>query len=231
MPASKTLTSRYRIPGELLKDFRRNGPSGVLFIETGRKLILGESVVVTVEFPSRRQSFRLQARVVTARRGSREPPLAAGVEVEFLSGQQHRIQMLLDCAEGKQIDFKDRFAKRVPGEVEVGYQSDAGFVREFTEDISEGGTFIRTQRKLPVGTELRCKLKPPGYLLGVKLMCRVAWVADQGSPRGMGLEFIFTSERQRKKICGIVQDLARKHQEVLERGVKAFKERDRSQSS
>ncbi len=228
MARTKSLHALYLDPEMLFGDFSRREQAVVLFVFTGRRFALAEGVTVIVEFPSKKRSFRLRGKVIASRRGSKNPPFPAGVEVEFGSDQRRILQMVFDCAEGKSVDFVDRKSRRVPCSVEVGYSTDAGFVREFAEDISEGGTFIRTRRKLPVGTEMECKLKPPGYLLGVKLRCRVAWVADGGSPRGMGVEFVFDSERQRKKIGVLVKRLAAECADQLERGIKAFRERDRS---
>jgi type IV pilus assembly protein PilZ len=228
MPRGKTIQIHYSEPGDFQGDFYRRGFVGLLFILTGRKFTLGDVLTVVVEFPSRRRSFRLRGRVVASRRGSKDPPLPAGIEVEFSSDQHKTLQMVLDCADGKSIDFIDRKSKRLLCSVEVSYRSDVGFVREFADDISEGGTFIRTLRKMAVGTELECKLKPPGYLLGIKLRCRVAWVSQTDSPRGMGVEFLFDSERQRKKVFRIVAKLNAAQKERLERGVRAFKTRSRS---
>jgi Tfp pilus assembly protein PilZ len=55
---------------------------------------------------------------------------------------------------------------------------------------------------------VECKLKPPGYLLGIKLRSRVAWVKSSGRPHGMGLQFLFDSERKRNKLKRIINKLS-----------------------
>lgn len=216
----------YPKPEGLFDDFFWRGPAGVLFVRTGRRFELGSELTIVLELPSRDKMFRLKGRVVASRRALRDTALPAGVEVEFGSAQRHTLQLVLDAAEGKKIEFSERRARRIAYSIQVAYETDAGFVREFTEDISEGGTFIRTERHLPVGSMVECKLKPPGYLMGVKLKGRVAWVSTQGQPVGMGLEFLFSSERQRKKIQELCRKLAHELAAAVERGVAAFKERD-----
>ncbi len=230
MPRSPTIQVSYPQPAGLLEQFRREGPGGVLFIETGRRFHLGQPLIVAVRFPTAGRSFRLRGTVIAARRGSREPPLPAGVEVSLPSDQQRTLRRVLDCAEGKQVDFVDRRDKRVACAIEVTYRTDAGFVREFAEDISAGGTFVRSERLFAEGAALECKLKPPGYLMGIRLRARVAWVKSSGEDRGMGLEFQFDSARQRRRIRSLCQRLAAEHKRQLERGVQAFKQRDRSRS-
>ncbi|NMB73670.1 MAG: TIGR02266 family protein [Myxococcales bacterium] len=224
MPNRRSLAARYVRREALLEAFSRRGPRGVLFVETGRRFELAEPVLLTVEFPAERRSFRLQGKVISRRRGSQEPPLPPGVEVEFYSEENRTLQLVLDHAAGKAVDFVDRRSHRMPCSFVVTYGRDDQFVREFAEDISEGGSFIRTDRLFPVGTVVECKLKPPGYLLGLKLWARVAWVKATGQPRGMGLEFLFETERQRKKVRDIVQKLQRQHAEQLDRTVRGFKE-------
>jgi type IV pilus assembly protein PilZ len=221
MPRKKEVVARYPKKEKLLLDFKRRGPLGVLFVETGRMLKLSEAVTVVVEFPQDKRSFRVQGEVVSRRRASVEPPLPPGVDVEFPSEENKTVQMVLDHATGKQVDFKDRSSRRLHCSCVVSYRHDRGFVHEFAEDLGEGGTFIRTDNFYPVGTEVDCKLKPPGYLVGIKLRGRVAWLKETGHPKGMGIEFLFTSDRQRKKVRDLVNRLA------TQRGREVKKEMDR----
>jgi type IV pilus assembly protein PilZ len=209
MAGKKTITARYGRKENLLAAFTRNGPRGVLFVETGRQPELAEQVLVVIEFPAEQRSFRLQGKVIARRRSSRES-LPPGAHVEFLADENRTLQMVLDHAQGKAIDFID-----------------AGFVSEFAEDIGEGGTFIRTENIFEIGTEVECRLKPPGYLMGLKLKGRVAWVKKTGQPKGMGVEFIFRSERQRKKVREVVKKLVSEQTRQVKRKMKKIREADR----
>ncbi len=227
MPSNKDLVIRYPNPDRFLDDFGKRGPLGVLFVETNRRMRLNETVTILLEFPTRGCTYRMRGRVVTSRRAGAAGSLPPGVQVEFSYDQFKTMHMVLDCAEGKMVDFVQRTNQRMPCQFEVSYRSNAGFVREFADDISEGGSFIRTDRPFPAGTEVECKLKPPGYLLGVKLRGRVVWVQPTGDMKGMGIEFIFDSERQRNKVKEVVRKLSVERGRQLERTVDAFRKKSR----
>jgi len=226
MPRKKEVSARYPKKEKLLLDFQRRGRLGVLFVETGRMLDLSEDITIVIEFPAQKRSFRIHGKVVSRRRASVEPPLPPGVQVEFPSDENRTLQLVLDHAEGKQVDFTDRTSRRLPCSYVVSYRRDRDFIHEFAEDIGEGGTFIRTSQLFPVGTEVECRLKPPGYLLGIKLRGRVAWLKETGRPKGMGVEFLFTSERQRKKVRDLVKKLAQDRSRNVQRKMEAIRKKD-----
>jgi len=122
-------------------------------------------------------------------------------------------QRLAVHAGGKQVYRKERQNQRLACSFVVTYRQDKDFIQEFTADLGEGGTFIRTEKLLPVDTEVECRLKPPGHMLGIKLKGRVAWVRDRGRPKGMGIEFMFVNPRKRKKLSDLVEKLVSDHQE------------------
>ena len=210
MPGKKTITVRYLEREKLLSDFIRRGRRGVLFVETGRRLQLAEQILVVVEFTGQKRSFRLHGKVVARRRASRELPRPPGVQVEFPGEEDQTLRLILDHAQGKEVAFVDRSSQRMPCSFEVSYRRDEDFIKEFAEDIGEGGTFIRTINLFVVGTEVECKLKPPGYLMGIKVKGKVAWVLKRGSMKGMGLQFVFDTEKQKRKIKNLVKKLTAK---------------------
>lgn len=226
MVGKKTITARYGKKENLLSDFTRSGPRGVLFVETGRRLELAEQVLLVIEFPAERRSFRLQGKVIARRRSSRES-LPPGAHVEIPVEENRTLQLVLDHAGGKEIDFIDRRGRRMPCSFVVSYRNDEDFVSEFAEDIGEGGTFIRTDKIFEVGTEVECRLRPPGHLMGLKLKGRVAWVKKAGRPTGMGVEFIFESERQRKKVREVVKKLVAEQTRQVRKKMKKIREADR----
>jgi type IV pilus assembly protein PilZ len=228
MRGEKLITVRFPQKEKFLDAFQRRGPAGVLFLAIGRKLALSEDVAVLVDFPSEARSFKLHGRVIACRHASRNPDLPAGVEVQFTADGGGTLQLILNHAEGKQVDFFPRQGRRVPCAVQITYRQDADLVREFTEDISEGGTFIQTERRLPVGTLVECRLRPPGYLLGIKVSGRVAWLKETGTGRGMGIEFLFRDDRQRAKIRRLLERLVARQAKAIKRGMKGIRQADRS---
>jgi hypothetical protein len=60
-----------------------------------------------------------------------------------------------------------------------------------TDDLSEGGLFIRTDEPMPVGTDLQLRLEAEGF--GIPLRGVVRWARDvdvNGRPRGMGIKLV-----------------------------------------
>jgi len=228
MPEQGTALRSLSMRGEeLLEAVSRRGPLAVVFVPTARQLELGEEIGLLIDFPAARRHFRLRARIIARRIASSGTAVPAGVELEVGSEQLHVLQLALDCAAGKSVDFVDRRSRRVPCQVVVEYRTDAGFVRDFTEDLGAGGTFLRTERLFPVGALLEVKLRPPGYLLGVRLRARVAWTKTHGRPRGMGLEFLFDGPRQRARVARIVERLSAEHARRLTEGLQPFRQRPR----
>jgi hypothetical protein len=60
-----------------------------------------------------------------------------------------------------------------------------------TDDLSEGGLFIRTDEPMPVGTDLQLRLEAEGF--GIPLRGVVRWAreaVEDGRPRGMGIQLV-----------------------------------------
>lgn len=86
------------------------------------------------------------------------------------------------------------------------------FFADYTKNISRGGTFIRTDRPLPIGTDFVFKLGIPTLIDPVVLTGKVQWVitpeqASGNQEPGMGIGFIFESEAQRQRVLGVVERL------------------------
>jgi type IV pilus assembly protein PilZ len=101
---------------------------------------------------------------------------------------------------------------RLPIELKVEYKRLNSFFADYTRNISRGGTFIRTQKPLDIGTEFLFRMKVPKLDDALVLKGRVQWVVnpedatDQQEP-GMGIGFIYESEADRERIRKIVEAL------------------------
>ena len=78
------------------------------------------------------------------------------------------------------------------------------FLSDYTHNISRGGTFIRTDRPLEIGTALSFRIHAPqlGELL---LRGVVRWAVDAGDagddrPAGMGIAFLYGSAAERLEV-------------------------------
>jgi len=208
VPRKKLISTEFPVKEQLLRQFEWRERQPVLFMPSDQGIDLGEKVKLVIKFPTEERIFWLNGTVIGRRVASSGiPPLPAGIEIEIERDMHRSLQMLLDHAGGKQVYRKERQNQRLACSFVVTYRQDKDFIQEFTADFGEGGTFIRTENFLSEDTEVECRLKPPGHMLGIKLKGRVAWVRKRGQPKGMGIEFMFVNPRKRKKLRDLVEKL------------------------
>ena len=97
-------------------------------------------------------------------------------------------------------------------ELNVEYKRLNTFFADYTRNISKGGTFIRTDRPLDVATEFVFALTIPGMPEPLRLQGRVKWIvstanATPQSPAGMGIEFVYQDDQERRATEAIVEKL------------------------
>lgn len=112
-----------------------------------------------------------------------------------------------------------RIAERGPIALRVDYKRLNSFFADYTKNISRGGTFIRTDRPLAVGTEFVFELgiPVPSPELGdgsIRLAGVVRWVvlaeeATDDKPAGMGIGFLFPSKEAEASFAELVEKLMR----------------------
>ena len=89
------------------------------------------------------------------------------------------------------------------------------FFYDYTKNISKGGTFIKTDKPLDVGTIFLFKLLIPSRESPLALRGEVRWVVKDGSPRppevaadhepGMGIRFVYDGDEQRHNLEEVVE--------------------------
>jgi type IV pilus assembly protein PilZ len=94
---------------------------------------------------------------------------------------------------------------RAPIELRVEYKRLNSFFADYTRNISRGGTFIRTQKPLDIGTEFLFQMTVPKLTEPLVLRGKVQWTvkpeeADDDQEAGMGIGFIYPSEADRSRI-------------------------------
>jgi len=97
-------------------------------------------------------------------------------------------------------------------ELNVEYKRLNTFFADYTRNISKGGTFIRTERPLDVATEFVFALTIRGLAEPLRLRGRVKWIvspegATPTSPAGMGIEFQYANDAERRATEAIVEKL------------------------
>ncbi len=98
-----------------------------------------------------------------------------------------------------------RYGVRAAIELKVDYKRLNTFFADYTKNISRGGTFIATDKPLPVGTDFVFALGVPSLADPLRLRGKVIWTtpvaeATRANPSGMGIEFQYApGERDDKE--------------------------------
>ncbi|AKT43127.1 PilZ domain-containing protein [Chondromyces crocatus] len=105
-----------------------------------------------------------------------------------------------------------RSANRSAIELSVEYKRLNTFFADYTRNISKGGTFIRTDRPLGLGTEFIFALRIRGLDEPLRIRGRVKWVVlpeEAGGDRqpGMGIEFQWNNDTERLDTERVVERL------------------------
>ncbi len=105
---------------------------------------------------------------------------------------------------------------RAPIELKVEYKKLNTFFADYTKNISKGGTFIKTDKPLPVGTEFLFRLRIPRIDEPVEIRGEVVWINEENrlahpevGQLGMGIRFIYQDGSQRSDFENMVENLMR----------------------
>ena len=98
-----------------------------------------------------------------------------------------------------------RESGRATLELPVEYDRLNALLSDYTHNISRGGTFIRTDRPLGVGTTLSFTIRAPELGEPIVLRGVVRWVVDAEQARagrtpGMGVAFVYDSPEHREAL-------------------------------
>jgi len=114
-------------------------------------------------------------------------------------------------------DEDRRREARAPIELKVEYKRLNTFFYDYTKNISKGGTFIKTERPLDIGTIFLFKLVVPSRQEPIALRGEVRWVIKEGEPRppdisaehdpGMGIRFVWDDDQQRRLLEQLVEKM------------------------
>jgi len=91
-----------------------------------------------------------------------------------------------------------RESGRAAVQLPIEYERLNALLSDYTHNISRGGTFIRTDRPLSVGTVLSFTIRAPQLGDPIVLRGEVRWIVEPAQahaerPAGMGIEFVFDS--------------------------------------
>jgi len=102
-----------------------------------------------------------------------------------------------------------RSETRRPIELKVEYKRLNTFFADYTKNISRGGTFIKTARPLPIGTEFLFKLFIPGRREPLTIHGEVQRIvtreASEGEGEGMAIKFVYREGDPQAEIAQTVE--------------------------
>ena len=106
-------------------------------------------------------------------------------------------------------DRERRLDVRSPIELKVEYKRLNTFFADYTKNISRGGTFIKTTRPLPVGTEFLFKLFVPGRDAPLTIHGEVQRIIDESvdDDAGMAIKFVYRQGDPQSEIARVVEDM------------------------
>ncbi len=98
---------------------------------------------------------------------------------------------------------------RAEVELEVHYRTVQEFAAAYSQNISGGGIFIRTQEPLRLNQEVRVRFTLPGIARTFDVRGIVVWTNPATSrssfPSGMGIKFVDLDSEARNIIAGFVK--------------------------
>ena len=106
----------------------------------------------------------------------------------------------------------------------VEYEGADDLIGDYTENLSSGGTFVATNRELPVGTRIQLVLGFPGLLEPIAIEGVVRWTRDRDQNPGAGIEFSAGPGRDQLGVVGPAHPVRgtcereRRRRDRLERG-------------
>jgi type IV pilus assembly protein PilZ len=117
-------------------------------------------------------------------------------------------------------DDDRRNARPGPIELKVEYKRLNTFFADYSKNIARGGTFIGTEKPLPIGTDFVFVLSVPSLAEPVPLRGKVIWTtqaadATKANPCGMGIEFQYAAGEREKKEAALERLMTRELGEHL----------------
>ncbi|HEY3801788.1 MAG TPA: response regulator [Kofleriaceae bacterium] len=121
-------------------------------------------------------------------------------------------------------DDDKRKSDREPVTLFVEYEGADDLVGDYTENLSSGGTFVATNRELPIGTNVHLVLSFPGLLEAISIEGTVRWtrggqsdneVLAAGEEAGAGIQF--TPGPAREQLAALIAKIRARDPKTVSR--------------
>lgn len=109
--------------------------------------------------------------------------------------------------------LKSDGSKKKPARLKIAYKRTDAFVNEYGENLSRGGTFIKTPSPLDLGRECVFELSIPNRDMPILLKGVVVWSSkgavqlEAGQEAGMGIKYVFDESSSKRDLERILNDL------------------------
>lgn len=111
-----------------------------------------------------------------------------------------RYQQAIDRA----IEFSSRQEPRIQKTLSLKYADKKAFVDALSQNVSNNGLFIKTEKPFQQGEQLLLELQLPGLENPLKIIGEVAWArrkaGETNQPNGMGVKFIEIGKQDKQTL-------------------------------
>lgn len=212
---------KFKTPKDFLKKYTEDISKGGIFIKAINPLPINTKVRVLLDITDP-DGIELTGRVVyvlsedEAKKTGRNPGM--GVEFSQIDSEiGKKLEGIIERIRNKiTLNFEEkRRDERVQAEVKLRFKTDNGFIQRYTEDISKGGVFIKTDKPLPFDTRVKVLFELPDSRQ-IELIGKVVYVLNEKDARsmmrspGMGIQFIDVQPEVKKKIEEFIEEIKAK---------------------
>ena len=154
---------------------------------------VGDLISVTIDIREREAEVHLHARVLDRRDGTER----RGLTLETLPEERDRMEFVLVAARGESLPYLRRRHSRVPyrASCRVTSRGRPPLAGE-TTNLNAAGVHLAVEPALPRGAEVEVAIDANDTRAWT-LRGRVVEVIEEGPQRGLSIEFLFSSARQR----------------------------------
>ncbi len=111
---------------------------------------------------------------------------------------------------------------REPVTLFVEYEGADDLVGDFTENLSSGGTFVATNRELPIGTRVHLVLSFPGLLEPIAIEGTVRWTRADGEEGDGGAGLEFAEGPSRDQLAAVVERIRARDPRTVSRAFRVL---------
>ncbi|MFN0250117.1 MAG: ATP-binding protein [Kofleriaceae bacterium] len=180
-------TLRYANGAALLADYTATTNS--IAAPASVRVDAGRDVAITIRLEDVGREFRVLGSLVS---------VDDAIRIAFDENAASTRDLVLACARGESVPYFRRMEQRIAARLEVRLRSETGLViASHTQNISARGLMLTTDHRLGIGTRVALRIAFPGEE-PLTIAGHVQSVRS-GPLRGLGIEFLYTSQGQREQ--------------------------------